>query len=265
MPVTRWMLMLALAFALGALAASCGGGGKKSATPTAGSSAAGTTTPGSGGGSPAADSSSTGGGGNVEEVKAIAQKFGESTFKADYTITGAGSEQFSNGRLTLEKDGASRFRFDVTANQNGQDVAIIFIETSDVSAFCLKNAGELGALIGVNAAEGVCFKSNPNDQNNPVGSLNQSLQDLQNANVSVLDKSSRTVAGQDTNCYRTKDNDTAEISTTCFNGDGVIMYVEQETGDPSTASTIEATSVSRDVNGGDFTLPYQIRDLPTGQ
>jgi hypothetical protein len=150
---------------------------------------------------------------------------------------------------------------EVTTKQDGVDTTIIFIETSDLQAFCLKDAGELGALIGVEQGKGVCFKTSPTDQSNPVGSIRDSLKDFENANVSVIEKSNRTIAGQDGRCFKTKDNDTADVTTTCFAADGAMLYVKTE-GD--SASEIEARSINKNVNADDFKLPYEEKELPGG-
>lgn len=225
-------------------------------TPSLASTPDAASTPGAGGTSAGGSDS-----GGDPEVKAIQQKFAGSTFRAEYNLSGGagGDTTFTDGKMTLTKDGQTRFRFDVTGKQDGQDVAFIFIETSDNSAFCLKNAGAFGAIVGVPDGQGVCFKTDPQDSSNPIGSLAGALKDFENSNVTLLEKSGRNIAGQDATCYRTQDNQTSVISTTCFNGDGVILYVNDEGSD---GSTIEATGVSKAVNQDDFNLPYEVRDLP---
>ena len=249
----------------------CGGGGGTSNTAKTSTAAAstgavstspvGASTPGStrASGTAAATASGGGNGGNSDDVKAAARKFADSTFKGTYKVSGSGSDLFTNGQLIIEKQGKDKFRFDLTSTQNGKEGAIIFIETPGTTAFCLKDAGDFGASFGVDTGQGVCFKSDPSDKNNPLGGISQSLTDLENSNVTVLDTSTKTVAGKDGKCYKTKDNDTSEVTTTCFTNDGVILYAETE-GD--NASTIEAQSISKDVNGDDFNLPYEVRDLP---
>lgn len=257
----RWFALAAV-FLTGSLAVTaCGGSGKKTdKTPTAAAGkASGDATATSGKAAEATQSGSSSG--DDSEVKAIGKKFAQSTFNATYKITGSGADQFSDGKLTLLKDGDTKFRFDLTANQDGKDMTITFIEADDVSAFCLKDAGEFGALLGIEDGKGVCFKTGSTDASNPVGSLRDSLKDFENADVTVIEKSSKKVAGQDGRCFKTKDNQTSEISTTCFNKDGVILYVQTE-GDA--ASEIEAQSVSKSVSADDFKLPYEERELPGG-
>ncbi len=269
--MSRRALIIAatLVVAVATLAAACGGGtSSKDKTSTAvatpgAATAVGKSTPGSGATSGAASTPASppvaSGDGGDPQIKAVAQKFADSTFKGTYTLSGdSGGAAFTDGQLTLTKDGTNKFRFDVSGKQDGQDVAIIFIETTDTSAFCLKNAGDFGALFGIPDGQGVCFKNDPSGAN-PIGSLADSLKDFQNANVTILETTKKTIAGQDGTCYKTKDNTTSEISTQCFTDDGVILSVVSE---GANASTIEATAVSKTVDSGDFNLPYEVKDLP---
>lgn len=250
----RWWMPVA-AIAAVALTVGCSGGSSKDKTPTSaasnGSSAQSTS---------AATSSSgnnSGGGGGVPDVKVITKKFADATFQATYKVTGSGAD--AGGEMLIYKDGTNRFRFDITATQNGQPMSIIFIQKDDTSAFCLKDAGELAPLLGVDAGKGVCFKSNANDPNNPVGSLSSTFSDIENADVTVLETSKRKVAGRDAACYRAKDNTSGEISTICFANDGAMLYVQTEGAD---ANTIEATDVKSSVDGSSFELPYDVKDFP---
>ncbi len=265
MPGFRWFALAAVLIGGSLTVAACSGSDNKSdRTATAAAGSSGNSTPASGetaARGATAQATTSGGGGTADpEVQAIGKKFAQATFNATYKVTGSGADQFSDGILTLEKDGNTKLRLDVTTKQDGKDTAIILIEAGDVSAFCLKDAGELGALLGIEAGKGVCFKTTPTDKNNPVGGLRDAFKDIENVNATLLDKSSRNVAGQDGTCYKTKDNDTSQISTTCFTTDGVMLY-EQTEGD--SASEIEAQTVSKSVSDDDFKLPYEEKELPT--
>jgi hypothetical protein len=256
--------------AVSAAFTACGGGGSSKKTPT--SAPASTSSSGGGASTPASSktqgaatqeptkgTNSSGNGGSIDDLKDIAEKFGNATFNADYKISGSLGADITDGTMKLVKKGSDKFRFEVNGKQNGEDLAVIFIETPDVSAFCLKNAGEFGALLGVADGDGVCFKSN-DESTNPVGSLSDSLKDFENQDVTVLDTSKRTIAGQDGTCYKTQDNSTQEISTACFASDGTMLFVETE-GDDQGA--IEATSVSKSVSDSDFDPPYELKDAPS--
>lgn len=258
--ICRW-LAPAGAMIAAALVIACGGG---SGTNDASSTAAGA------GSSPAAKTASgaatadvaTAGAGSADpEIRAVADRFAKSTFNATYKAAGSEADSFADGRLTLVKDGDKKFRFDVTTRQDGQDVSIIFIQTDVTSAFCLKDAAELGALLGIEPGQGVCFKTSQGDASNPVGNIQDLFKDIENVNVTLLEKTSRSIAGQDGTCYRTKDNDTGDLSTACFSKEGVMLYVKTEGSSPS---EIEAQTVSMEVSDDDFTLPYEERELPGG-
>ncbi len=138
-------------------------------------------------------------------------------------------------------------------------MSVIVIQNDTTSAFCLKDAGELAPLLGVEAGKGVCFKSNPDDPNNPVGNLSTTFSDIENADVTVLDTSTRKIAGRDASCYHVKDNTTSEVSTICFDDNGAMLYVQTE---GTNSSTIEATDVKSSVDGSSFELPYEVKDFP---
>jgi hypothetical protein len=270
---TRWVAIVMAAALSASMLAGCGGGGDKDKTPT-GTAAASDATSGAGkststapaGGTTSTSTPDSGSSGPTgpgsDELKALAKKFTDSTFKGTYKLTTSStdpsSDAITDGQMVLYKDGDKRFRFDVTATQGDQPVSVIFIQTGETSVFCLKDAGELGALFGIAAGEGVCINSASSDEN-PVGTISSTFSDIENADITVLDRSSRTVAGKDGDCFRGKDNKTAEISTICFDKDGVILYADTEGAD---ASKIEATDVAGSVSDGDFTPPYEIRDIP---
>lgn len=240
--------------------AACGGGGNKTATATLGAGASKDSTPAS---PPRATPSESATGGGDPELKAVAARFAASTFKAKYTATGGGSAddttQITEIRLT--KDGDKKFRFDVKGTQDGKEVSIISIETGDISAFCLKNAGDLGALLGISADQGVCFKNDVAAGVNPIGGLADSLRDFESSNVTLLEKSAKTIAGQEGSCYKTRDNTSGDVSLACFSKDGALL--SSDTGGTD-ASTIVATEITGGVTADDFTLPYEVKDLPGG-
>ncbi|MBI2723880.1 MAG: hypothetical protein HYX50_02355 [Chloroflexi bacterium] len=268
----RISIILTTALIAGALMlAGCGGGGTSSTdkTATAAANAGATGTPVAGatagatssGAATAAATASTGASsGNMDDFNAAKAKFIGSTFKGSYTVTATGgADSGGNGTMVLYKDGQNRFRFDVTATQDGKDVAIISIEDGATSVFCLRDAGDLSALLGVEAGQGVCFNNDPSAGTNPIGSLSQSLNDFQNQNVTLIGQSTRTVAGKSGDCFRTQNNDDQTIETTCFSSDGAILYAETEGPE---GNKLEATEIGGAVSGGDFNVPYAIRDLP---
>ncbi len=263
MKLTKFtMLAAGIALALSAAAlAGCGSDDDDDdrSTPTSGNTPASTRTAASGGGddTPEAEptddapSGSPGGSGDVAEIKALARKFVDATFSADYTVSGAPGESLSDGTVKLIKDGADKFRFDLTSSE-GQ---IIFIQAGDVAASCLSDAGELGALLGVEAGEGVCFSQDVSG----LGNLAEDLEEFVSGNVTVLETSEREIVGETVKCYLTQE-ESQEITNVCINSDGILLAVESPDG-----STLEATGYSDDVNDSDFELPYELRELPAAE
>jgi hypothetical protein len=252
MRMRRWWIT-AVAILAVVLAAGCSSSSSKDKTPTS--------APSGGGAQPtaAATSASDGAssGADVPDIMEITQKFAKATFHASYKVTGGGA--LGGGDMQLYKQGQDRFRFDITATENGQEMSIIFIQNGATSAFCLDDAGELAPLLGVDAGSGVCFQSNADDPNNPVGDLSTTFSDIENADVTVLETSTRKVAGRDTSCYRAKDNAAGDISTICFDDAGAMLYVESEGAD---VTTLEASDVESSVDDKSFDLPYEVKDFP---
>jgi hypothetical protein len=259
--VVRTSAALALIAALALAIAGCKGGKSSSdRTATAQAGGAARTAPA---GKTSAPESAGGGGGvaSADELDAVASRFERSIFKADYRLSSSGGDNPFDGAMTLYKSGNDRFRFDINATQDGQPVQLVLIDTADVSAFCLQNAGDLGALLGVPDDQGVCFRNDPTAGAGGIQDLADSFKNLSSADVNVTGKSSRQILGQDTTCYAYTDNRTGDVSETCFSGDGVPLYDKTTSGAETT--TIEATQVAGSVADGDFTPPYELRDLPS--
>jgi hypothetical protein len=256
-PTIASALAVLAALALLSLAAAACGGGTSSADKTRTAAAGAGTTPDTSD-SPAAGATSPGGAGEGDEaLRDIRTKFVDATFKATYLMRSPSDPDLDNARLTLEKRGRDRLRIELASTQSGENVSIIAIETPDVAVFCLNNAGELGALFGVEPGEGVCFNNDPTG-GTPVESIRASLTDLEDPDTQLIDRSQRTIAGRRADCYTTRDS-AGDTEIGCFDEDGVLLYAETAGSD---ASTLEAQSVSRDVNDNDFTPPYEIKDLP---
>lgn len=261
----RGVVAVAAFAALIIAAASCGGGGATNdRTPASTVEQAGSTPSGAATSPGAATSTATrdgASGGGSDDIKAVAKKFSESTFRANYRLTSTTTPDggIGDGQMVLYKQGEQRFRFDVKTTQDGKDISVIFIQNdNNKSLFCLGDAGELGALFGIESGQGVCVNSDTSEAN-PVGSISETFADLASENISVLETSKRTIVGREADCFRAKDDRTAAINTICFSGDGALLYAK---GEGSDMSEIEATDVSAEVNDIDFNAPYEIKDIP---
>ena len=148
--------------------------------------------------------------------------------------------------------------FDIKADQDGESFEGAFIQSDTGSYFCIVG-GEFGALLGDEAGDGICTKSDPEDPSNPVASLADEFGDLDIGNVEIKSKEDRKIAGQDGTCYVVFDKDVNETTTTCFNDDGVLLAIESQAAD---GLSFEATSVEGDVSDSDFEPPYPVQEIP---
>jgi len=254
----KFGLLLPVA-ALIVVIAGCGGGGSSNDKTPAATAPANSTA--AAGATSAATTEAASSSGTNDELKSILNKFVASTFKGSYTISGGSDAQaITDGKLVMYKDGTSRFRFDISGTQAGQSISMTLIDNNGKTLICLNDAGDLGAVLGVAAGNGVCFNADPKDAaSNPASSLTQSLTDLENGDVTLVSKSTRKIIGRDATCYVTKSASATGTEEECFSGDGVVLF--SSTGDAG--STIEATDVGGSVGDADFNPPYDVHDLPT--
>ena len=244
----RWLIAIAIAAVLGLAMTACSGGGNKNKTPAASGS------PG------AASTTSSGKNSDAKELDSLAQKFTNTSFKANYTLTSTSSEQPLDGTLVLYKDGADRFRFDITSQQNGQNTTLILIDTKDASLFCLQDAGDLAPLLGVEPGKGVCIKNDPTDSAGGLADILQNFKDLGSSDTTVTNKSTRDIAGQSARCFDYKTKDSGDVNETCFSNDGVPLYDKSQSSGDTTI--MEATQIQGSVQSSDFNVPYEVKALP---
>jgi hypothetical protein len=192
------------------------------------------------------------------ELQAVQEKARTSRFTATYRTTGAAADDSGPGTLTIVKDGTARLRWATTAATDGKDVTTVFIETPDLSVTCLSEAGELGLVVGVDPSQGLCLGNPPADAASG-GSLRDLFGGIDIADVTLLEKSKRTIAGREGTCYRTQDNVGGEVGTACITDDGILLYNSTEGDD---AFEMEAQTVSSSVSDSDFELPYELKELP---
>jgi hypothetical protein len=245
----RWLVALIVVAIVGATMAACSGGGNKDKTPAAS-------------GTPGTESTASGGGKNADaqELDALAEKFTKTSFKANYTLSSTSSEQPLDGTLVLYKDGADRFRFDITSQQDGQTTALTLIDANNQSVFCLQDAGDLAPILGVDQGKGVCIKNDPTDSAGGLGDILQNFKDLGSSDTTVTSKTTRTIAGQEAHCYEYEMKDSTDKNETCFSADGIPLY-DKSVSDSDT-TTMEATQLEGSVQTTDFNIPYEIKDLP---
>jgi hypothetical protein len=233
--------------------AACGGDDNDTNGGGAGSPAPGATTDGGD-----IDNNGNGDGapsGDTQDLLDIAQEFTDASFRGEYELTGPPGNDLADGTLVIYKSGADKLRFDLTAEQEGQTIEVILLETADASVFCLKNAGEFGLLLGIPEGEGVCFNSDPTGGEG-AGDFSDIIEEIEAGDWEVIDRSEREIAGEDADCYQTRSPDGQE-SNVCFSDDAYLLATTEPDG-----AGLEATGVSGDVNDSDFDTPYEVRELP---
>jgi hypothetical protein len=202
------------------------------------------------------DGEGNGGGGDNEELQDVADKFSEATFEVAYAVTGGGADApFGDGStITITKDGTDRLRFDIQGVQDGEPFDGSFITNGADSYICF--TGESSGGLVPEGEEGGCLKSSADDPTNPTGDLSDTFSDFDVEGIEIQQKTEREIAGEDATCYQVLDTESDEVSTACFNDDGVLLAIE------SADSSFEATSVGGDVSDSDFEPPYAIVEIP---
>jgi hypothetical protein len=254
--VTRFRALLTVVVLLAGLllAVACGGDDDDTNGGGAGAPTAGATTDGGDAGDDGTDGDGAPSG-DTADLLDVAQEFTDASFRGEYKLTAPPGNDLADGTLVIYKSGADRLRFDLTAEQEGETVEVILLETPQASVFCLKNAGEFGLLLGVPEGEGVCFNDDPT-AGEGAGDFSDIIEEIESGDWEVVDRSEREIAGEDADCYQTRSPDGQE-SNVCFSDDAYLLATTEPDG-----SGLEATSVSGDVDDSDFDTPYEVRELP---
>lgn len=202
------------------------------------------------------DGGDGGGGGDLGDLQDAADRFNEGTFDVTYNVSGevAGISSFR-----MVKDGPDRLVIFVEGEQEGETFSGRFVTNGDESAFCTSpdafgDLGDLGDLgIDPNAEE-VCFGGD-SPFGAGVGDLADEFQI--DENVEVISQTEREIAGEDADCFETRDTDTGSVTTGCIGRDsGAVLYIEDEEG-----GIFEASEVSGDVDDSVFEIP-EITEFP---
>jgi len=239
----------------GALLLACGGDGDDGdgddngdggAQPTATESAAGEdeTPPGDGNGADGGDASS--------DLSALAGEWATKEAKISYDFTSSSAGTESAGAFTLYWKPPDSWRLDMTIDGE----AITLIATGGSTYYCSESGGE-GTCIQAPASQiPVPFLSSFVDPDAYESFIAGSFAGLD------IDRSERTIAGQDAQCYSASGVVAGEEgqSEFCFSSDGVPLRISG--GGGGSEFTMEATDASDSVSDTDFELPYEILEIP---
>lgn len=204
----------------------------------------------------AGDGDDAGGGGDLGDLQGAAGRFNEGTFDVTYSVSGA-VEGISSFRMV--KDGPDRLVIFIEGEQEGATFDGRFVTNGEETAFCTSPEafGDLGDLgdLGIDPdAEEVCFGGD-SPFGAGVGDLAEEFQ--VDENVEVVSQTEREIAGEDADCFETRDTDTGSVTTGCIGRDtGAILYIEDEEG-----GVFEASEVSGDVDDSVFEIP-EITEFP---
>lgn len=189
---------------------------------------------------------------DIDDVREAAERFAGASFTATYAITADRSaDGFTGGEMTLGRD-ASRMRLDVRADQGEGVLAGVFVDAAPIRGFCLHQAGDLGLLLGVDPASGICFPADPGSET--PGLLRQ-FAALPGLTDSARAPERRPVAGVTALCGDFGPDEAPQ--RLCFAESGALVYFADPAG-----LTLEATNVRDGADAGGFAFPYDIRDLP---
>jgi hypothetical protein len=161
-----------------------------------------------------------------------------------FTSTDADGTETSGTFTIYSKPGVgSRFDFDDGSGSTGS-----FITNSDGTYIC---------------AEGTCFQSPGGADVNPFIGFFTDPQTLLSevGDIADVDHSSKTVAGQDADCYSASTDDgEGEV---CFSDDGLLLSIHGTDAD-GTSIDFVASSAETSVPDADLELPYPVQSFPGG-
>jgi len=235
MPHGKWFLVvLSLAVFALCLAVACGGDDNGGGTATPGGGAA---TPG---GSPTASAITS-------ELQALGVEWQKTAVKVSYDMTNTSGGSTDEMSLTLSRR-LPDWRMDVSSSSQGDEVVIV---AGGAVYDCTTESG---------ASQCISYDPAQVDSSGPLELFDPSATATNLSGLNV-DRSEQHIAGEAATCFSTTTTTEGSTNKTewCFAGDGTLLRYADTSDDPASAnSTLEATSVNRNVTDADFdfTPPY---------
>jgi hypothetical protein len=181
------------------------------------------------------------------DLQGAAEAFFESTFTATFVVHDGIGDDARQLTMIWYKDGSDRFRTDSMIED---DQWVIVIETPDRAFTCIDG--------GPHDEDGpLCFEEEPVEAGSPLSELTGDITNFANQ-YEVLDRRSREVAGEDTDCFELRSVTFGDEVEMCFTADGALVYL----GDPLVGPIFEATEYSASVDDDDFEPPYPVQEFP---
>ena len=169
-------------------------------------------------------------------------KLKEAKVAYDFSFSGGGSD--TSGSFTLYSKPPDKARFDV----NSGDGNFTIISSGGNTYYCDSSSSTcINSPVGAGSFPFIALFQNP-DQ----------LASYAGVSTSDLKHSTKTVAGQDADCYGgSAEGGTGEV---CFSNDGILLSIHGGSG--GTTTSIEATSVEGSVSDSDLEPPYPVQSIP---
>jgi hypothetical protein len=166
----------------------------------------------------------------------LVNKVGTKTVKATYTFSGTGATGEETFTLYSRRPDS---RVDVTSG--GQTSIFISAGGTDYICYDSSQTCSVSPVPLASTLPFLAFVTDPQALSGVVGS--------------GLDHSTKTVAGEDADCYSA--SAAGATSEVCFNNDGILVRLHA--GVSGSDFTMEATSVSGTVSDSDLTPPYSVQ------
>ena len=190
------------------------------------------------------------------ELRNLAAGFGLREIKIEYQFTSSSADGDDDGTMTLYWKPPDAQRTDISTSAG--DVTLI--TTASATYICTSEEGGQCLESPIGDSFMPSFFDIFADPDNFIGEIDASLG---GANV---DRSSRTIAGQDATCFSISGMIDDETGTAeyCFRDDGVLLLL-RAAGGPDSADdgefSLEAISVEDSVSDSDMEPPYEVFDL----
>ncbi len=190
------------------------------------------------------------------ELRNLATQFGVREIKIEYRFTNDSADGSVGGTMTLYWKPPDAQRTDLSTS----DGDVTLITTATTSYMCTAEGGGQCLEMPLDDSLAPSIFGIFTEPDNLTGQIEAALGDVD------IDRSSRTIAGQDATCFTmsgTIDGETG-VAEYCFRDDGVLLLL-RATGGPETEGggefSLEAISVEDSVSDSDLEPPYEVVDL----
>lgn len=256
--LARWPFIAAGLAALLLIAAACGGGQGEEAgktTPSATGTPAAQETPTA---TETAAAETPGAGDLAQELESLAKEWANKPAKVSYEFTSTSDGEEESGTMTVYWRPPDAWRFDYSDEAGGGSVIVsggttYFCDQQEEQ--CLSMNTPISQVVPLPF---VGFFADPTALSDYILEVVTGLE---------INRSSRTIAGEDARCYSTAGTIEGQTGQAewCFTSDGILLLLSGSSSGPTGEGSfhLEATSVSRQVSDADLEPPYPVMELPS--